>query len=91
MSFHSTALYGASKIIAAARVLVSSANESYSLTVAGTASAHYALTVMTVVLAVMLPVVCIYQGWTFLVFRHRLAIPDQAPPQVRTADEGVPS
>ena len=73
------------------RVLVSSTNASDSLTVASTASGHYALTVMTVVLAVLLPVVLVYQGWTFLVFRHRLAVPTPAAPPVHTADEGVPS
>ena len=38
----------------------------------GTAAAHYALSVITVVAAILTPVVLIYQGWTYHVFRARL-------------------
>jgi len=41
---------------------VRASRTSCSLTVAKTASAHYTLTVMTVVIAVLLPVVCIYRA-----------------------------
>ena len=54
------------------RVMVSSPNFSNSLTVSGAASAHYTLAVMTVVAAIFVPVILIYQGWTYHVFRHRL-------------------
>jgi cytochrome bd ubiquinol oxidase subunit II len=54
------------------RVMVSSPNFGNSLDVAGAASAHYTLAVMTVVALVMTPIVLLYQGWTFYVFRHRL-------------------
>jgi cytochrome d ubiquinol oxidase subunit II len=40
--------------------------------VAGTASAHYTLAVMSVVALVLLPVVLLYQGWTYYVFRARV-------------------
>ena len=40
---------------------------------AGAATEHYALTVITVVGAVLLPVVLLYQGWTYHVLRARLA------------------
>ncbi|MGH1562995.1 cytochrome d ubiquinol oxidase subunit II [Mumia sp. DW29H23] len=53
-------------------VLVSTTSASYSLTVDGTASGDYALTVMTVVAAVFFPVVLVYQGYTYVVFRRRL-------------------
>lgn len=53
-------------------VLVSSTDPSASLTVAGTASGEYALTVMIWVAVVLLPVVLAYQGWTAYVFRARL-------------------
>jgi cytochrome d ubiquinol oxidase subunit II len=53
-------------------VLVSSTNAAYSLTVENSASGDYALRVMTVVAAVFFPVVLLYQGWTYVVFRHRI-------------------
>jgi cytochrome bd-type quinol oxidase subunit 2 len=56
-------------------VLVSSTKAAYSLTIAGTASGHYALTVMTVVAALLFPLVLLYQGWTYHVFRARVQTP----------------
>jgi len=55
------------------RVLVSDPTFANSLTVTGAATEHYALTVITVVGAVLLPVVLLYQGWTYHVLRARLA------------------
>lgn len=64
-------------------VMVSSTATANNLTVAGTASGDYALKVMTVVAAVMLPVVLLYQGWSYWVFRARVTTPteivDRAP------------
>jgi cytochrome bd ubiquinol oxidase subunit II len=57
------------------RVMVSSLGTANDLTAENTASASYALTVMTVVLAVLLPVILVYQGWTYHVFRGRLGGP----------------
>jgi cytochrome d ubiquinol oxidase subunit II len=54
------------------RVMVSSTNAAYSLTVANTASGSYALKVMTAVLIVFLPAVLVYQSWTYHVFRQRI-------------------
>ncbi len=54
------------------RVLVSDPNFENSLTVENASSAHYSLVVMTVVAAVLLPVVVLYQAWTYHVFRARL-------------------
>jgi cytochrome bd ubiquinol oxidase subunit II len=56
-------------------VMVSSTTTANNLTVAGTASSDYALKVMTVVAAVMLPVVLLYQGWSYWVFRARINTP----------------
>jgi cytochrome d ubiquinol oxidase subunit II len=53
-------------------VMVSSTSPAYDLTIAGTASSPYSLQVTTVVAAVMLPFVLLYQGWTYHVFRRRL-------------------
>ena len=54
------------------RVMVSSPDFGNSLTVSNASSAHYTLAVMTVVAVVVLPVVILYQAWTYHVFRHRL-------------------
>ena len=54
------------------RVLVSHPSFSNSLTISDAAAAHYALSVITVVAAVLTPVVLLYQGWTYHVFRARL-------------------
>jgi cytochrome bd-type quinol oxidase subunit 2 len=62
-------------------VMLSSTAAANNLTVTSTSSAHYALSVMTVVALVLLPVVLIYQGWTYWVFRARLQ-----PPNTEVAD-----
>ena len=54
------------------RVMVSSSGFENSLTVESAASSHYALAVMTVVAVIFVPVVLLYQGWSYYVFRHRL-------------------
>jgi cytochrome bd ubiquinol oxidase subunit II len=54
------------------RVMVSSPDFGNSLTVQSTASAHYTLAVMTVVAAIFVPLVLLYQGWTYHVFRARV-------------------
>ena len=54
------------------RVLVSDPSFENSLTIENASSAHYSLVVMTVVAAVLLPVVVLYQAWTYHVFRARL-------------------
>ena len=54
------------------RVLVSQPDFGNSLTIANASAAHYALSVITVVAAICTPVVLLYQGWTYHVFRHRL-------------------
>jgi cytochrome bd ubiquinol oxidase subunit II len=59
------------------KVMISSTNTAYSLTAANTASGHYALTVMTIVAAIFVPVILIYQGWSYHVFRARVGGPRQ--------------
>ena len=58
------------------QVMVSSTSTANSLTVAGAASSEYALKVMTVVAAVVTPLVLLYQGWSYWVFRARVSSPD---------------
>jgi cytochrome d ubiquinol oxidase subunit II len=53
-------------------VMVSSTSAANNLTVSGAASSDYALKVMTVVAVVVTPVILIYQGWSYWVFRSRL-------------------
>ena len=54
------------------RVLVSHPTFANSLTIANAASGHYALKVMTIMAVILTPVVLVYQGWTYHVFRQRL-------------------
>jgi len=54
------------------RVMVSSPDFGNSLTVPGAASAHYTLAVLTVVALILTPLVLVYQGWTYYVFRARV-------------------
>jgi cytochrome bd-type quinol oxidase subunit 2 len=54
------------------RVMVSNPDFGNSLTVSGAASAHYTVAVMTVVALIVTPVVLLYQGWTYYVFRARV-------------------
>jgi cytochrome d ubiquinol oxidase subunit II len=54
------------------RVLVSRPGFANSLTVSGAASGHYTLSVITVCGLTLLPLVILYQGWTYHVFRRRL-------------------
>jgi cytochrome d ubiquinol oxidase subunit II len=67
------------------RVMVSSINPAYDLTVHNTASPPYTLKVMTVVALVLLPVVLGYQGWTYHVFRKRITEDTFRPPPARVA------
>jgi cytochrome d ubiquinol oxidase subunit II len=61
------------------RVLVSSTSKAFDLTVWSTSSTHYTLVVMTVVAFAFTPLVLLYQGWTYYVFRHRVGRDDLAP------------
>jgi cytochrome d ubiquinol oxidase subunit II len=45
-----------------------------SLTTTSAAATHYTLQVMTVVAVIFTPVVLLYQGWTYWVFRKRIAV-----------------
>ncbi|MBP1606461.1 MAG: cytochrome d ubiquinol oxidase, subunit [Acidobacteria bacterium] len=54
------------------RVMVSSLNPDWSLTIYNASSTPYTLTVMSVVALIFVPIVLAYQGWTYWVFRHRV-------------------
>ena len=54
------------------RVMVSSLNPEWSLTIYNASSSPYTLKVMTIVALTMVPIVLAYQGWTYWVFRKRV-------------------
>ncbi|MEV7090354.1 cytochrome d ubiquinol oxidase subunit II [Streptomyces sp. NPDC093085] len=53
-------------------VMPSSLNEAWNLTVTNAASTPYTLTIMTWCAGIATPVVLLYQGWTYWVFRKRI-------------------
>ncbi len=55
-------------------VMPSSTNPAYSLTTTNASSTEYTLTIMTVVAVIFTPIVLIYQGWTYYVFRKRVSV-----------------
>jgi cytochrome bd ubiquinol oxidase subunit II len=68
------------------RVMVSDPDFGSSLTVENAASSHYALKVMTVAALILVPIVLLYQGWTYYVFRRRLGFDHTA---AETSEAGV--
>ena len=58
------------------RVMVSSLDESWSLTIQSASSSQYTLQVMTVVALIFVPIVLLYQGWSYWVFRKRISRKD---------------
>ncbi|MEV8307736.1 cytochrome d ubiquinol oxidase subunit II [Streptomyces flavidovirens] len=53
-------------------VMPSSLNEAWSLTVTNASSTPYTLKIMTWCAGIAMPVVLLYQGWTYWVFRKRI-------------------
>jgi cytochrome d ubiquinol oxidase subunit II len=68
-------------------VMVSSTNHAYNLTVNNAAAGHYGLVVMTVVAVLFFPIVLLYQGWSFHVFRRRVSAPPD--PEQQSAASGA--
>lgn len=58
------------------RVMVSSLNMNWSLTIYNASSSPYTLKIMTIVALTMVPIVLLYQGWTYWVFRKRITEKD---------------
>lgn len=54
------------------RVMVSSLNPDFSLTIYNAASSPYTLKVMTIIALTLVPFVLVYQGWSYWVFRQRI-------------------
>ena len=75
-------VFGAASIFASSYpvVLPSTLDHTWDLTVANASSGSYTLGVMSVVASLGLPLVLLYQGWTYWVFRKRLGeqhLPEQ--------------
>ena len=59
------------------RVMVSSLNPDWSLTVQNASSSQYTLTVMSIIALIFVPIVLAYQGWTYYMFRKRITADKQ--------------
>jgi cytochrome d ubiquinol oxidase subunit II len=70
------------------RVMVSSTSPAFNLTVRNTASGAYSLRVLTVVAVIFLPVVLVYQSWSYYVFRRRISARQFAPGPAGAARPG---
>jgi cytochrome d ubiquinol oxidase subunit II len=53
-------------------VMISSTSPEFNLTIYNASSSPYTLKVMTIIAAVMLPIILAYQIWTYVVFRRRV-------------------
>ena len=71
------------------RVMVSSTNTAYNLTVSNSASPSYTLRVLSIIAIIFLPFVLLYQGWSLYVFRKRLRTP--APASVESGAVSAPA
>jgi len=54
------------------RVMVSSLDPEWSLTIYNASSSPYTLMVMSIVAGLLVPVVLVYQAWTYWIFRRRI-------------------
>jgi len=97
-SFAATTVTIASAIVAIfvglyPNVMVSSTNAANNLTAANTASPAYPLKIMSVVAIILLPVVLLYQAWTYYVFRRRVSAREFEPQglSAEAVRPGVPS
>jgi cytochrome d ubiquinol oxidase subunit II len=58
-------------------VMISSTSAQFNLTIYNAASSAYTLGVMSIVAAIMVPVILAYQAWTYWVFRKRVRADEQ--------------
>ncbi|MDR3563211.1 MAG: cytochrome d ubiquinol oxidase subunit II [Negativicutes bacterium] len=54
------------------RLMVSSLNPAWSLTIYNSSSSPYTLKIMTIAALTLVPVILLYQGWSYWVFRKRV-------------------
>jgi len=55
------------------RVIISNIDPSFSLTILTASSSPYTLKVMSIIALIFLPIVLLYQGWTYWIFRKRIS------------------
>ncbi len=55
------------------RLMVSSLNPDWSITIYNAASTPYTLTIMTVAAVILVPIVLAYQYWTYKIFKERVS------------------
>ncbi|KAA8969709.1 cytochrome d ubiquinol oxidase subunit II [Mycobacterium sp.] len=65
-------------------LIPSTLNPQWSLTIANASSTPYTLKVMTVVAGLLTPLVMMYQGWAYWVFRQRISV-ERIPPSAGLA------
>ena len=58
------------------RIMVSSLNPEWSLTIANAGNSTYTLTLMTCVAFIFVPIILAYQIWVYWTFRHRVSEKD---------------
>ena len=66
------------------RVMPSSLGSQFDLTIHNASSTAYTLKVMTIVAVIMTPIVLLYQGWTYWVFRKRVSAH-----QIQNPEKGI--
>jgi cytochrome bd ubiquinol oxidase subunit II len=54
------------------RVMISSTNPAYNLTIYNASSSQYTLGVMSIIALIFVPIVLAYQGWSYYMFRKRI-------------------
>ena len=69
------------------RVMPSSISSQFDLTITNASSTPYTLKVMTIVAVIMTPLVLIYQGWTYWVFRKRVSATQIQNPEMGMLDK----
>jgi cytochrome d ubiquinol oxidase subunit II len=67
----------------------SSISSEFDLTITNAASTQYTLKVMTIVAVVMTPIVLLYQGWTYWVFRKRISPSQIQHPEIGVLDQAT--
>ncbi len=68
------------------RVMPSSLGSQFDLTITNASSTDYTLKVMTFVAVIMTPLVLVYQGWTYWVFRKRVSASQIPNPELGVLD-----
>jgi len=54
------------------RVIISSLDPAFSLTIYNASSSPYTLKIMTIIALIFVPIVLVYQGWSYWIFRKRI-------------------